>query len=169
MTKRTLWMGLALVLIAAMAVNVFAGMGRGNMGRGMGPANAPGLNCNLTDEQIALIQPERERFLEATSELRQDMLTARESIREELAKPEPDLTVLAALQAAMAQFKADLMALRIEHVENIVALAPDAGVNCVRGMRGMRDGLGMPGEGRQGRGMRGNQGRFMGDCPLMAD
>ena len=167
MKKRTLWMSLALILVMALAVNVFAGMGRG-MNRGKGPAGTPGMNCNLTDEQLALIQPERERYMEATRELRQNMFDTRLELQAELSKDNSDPAAVAALQAALAQFKSDFMVLRGEHIENIRTMLPDVNMECMQGMRGMH-GRGMRGISGEDMpcGMRGMPGRVLGDCPMM--
>ncbi len=168
MRKRMLWTSLILVMVMALAFNAFAGMGRGGMGRGGGNVGHPGMQCNLTDEQLALVQPLRERFLAATADLREEIIEARTELRSET-----DPAKRAALQAALALLQSDFHLARAEHIEAVRLIAPDAYTGAERGNRGMRgDGMtdrGMRGDGMTGRGMRGGPGFRAGDCPFMSE
>ncbi len=153
MRKRMLWTSLILVMVMALAFNAFAGMGRGG-----GNVGHPGMQCNLTDEQLALVQPLREEFLAETADLREEIIEARTELRSET-----DPAKRSALQAALAQLQSEFHLARAEHIEAVREIAPDAYTGAERGNRGMR------GDGMTDRGMRGGPGFRAGDCPFMSE
>ncbi len=158
MRKHILWMSLALVLVVTLAFNVFAGMGRGGMGRGGGNVGSPGTHCNLTDEQLAQVQPLRAQFLADTAELRETIIETRTELHSEA-----DPIKRAALRAALAEFQSEFHLARAEHLEAVREGVPEAYTEMGQANRSR----GMRGDGMKGRGMRGGPGFRAGDCPLL--
>ena len=155
---------LALVGLIGYSVNAHAGRGGGGGGcNGPGYANCPrggfgpGGGGNLTDEQIAVVQKEREAFFESTRELRDRAYQKSLELRAEMAKQNPDASKAAALQKDVSGLHSDLAAKRLEQQLKMKKEHPEIygkaygrgpGMGGGRGM-GMGPGGGMgPGSGR---------------------
>jgi Spy/CpxP family protein refolding chaperone len=112
---------LALVGLIGYSVNAHAGWGgRGGNCDGPGSANCPrggygpGGGGNLTDEQIAVVQKEREAFLEGTRDLRDRLYQKSLELQAEMAKQTPDASKAGALQKEVSALHGDLAAKRLE-------------------------------------------------------
>jgi Spy/CpxP family protein refolding chaperone len=123
----------------------------------------PGGGGNLTDEQIAVVQKEREAFFESTRELRDRVYQKSLELRAEMAKQNPDTSKAAALQKEVSGLHSDLAAKRLEQQLKMKKEHPEiyskaygrgSGMGGGRGMGmgpggGMGSGGGMgPGSGR---------------------
>jgi len=124
-------MVLAIVAVLGIAVTSFAGWGRGHMGYGyhMGPGygmqrgwgdgprgyGGPGYRSDLSDEDLARLDKERQAFFEATSELREQLYQKELELRSELAKSEPDAKKAAGLQTEISNLEGQLDQKRLDH------------------------------------------------------
>ena len=124
-------MGLVVVAVLAIAVTSFAGWGRGHRGYGyhMGPGygmhegwaqgpggyGGPGYRGDLSDEDAAKLNQERQAFFEATSDLREKRYQKELELRSELAKPEPDAKKAAGIQQEISDLDSQLDQNRLEH------------------------------------------------------
>jgi zinc resistance-associated protein len=118
-----------IVVIAAVlviGVTSFAGWGRAYWGSGyhMGPGygmhqgrgyGGPGYPGDLSDEQIARLDKERQDFYEATANLRDALYQKELELRSELAKPEPDAQKAAGLQKEISSLENELDQKRLDH------------------------------------------------------
>ncbi len=120
-TKHVVMIVLVLGLVAVLGFTApsFAGWGRGGYG---GSCDGPGYeNCprwgnpeqggyagNLTDEEIATLQKERNAFFEQTRELRDNLYQKKLELRSELAKQTPDSQKAADLQKEISQLEGEL-------------------------------------------------------------
>jgi zinc resistance-associated protein len=126
-----IFMVLAIVAVLAIAVTSFAGWGRGHMGYGgyhMGPGygmhrgwaegprgyGGPGYQSDLSDEDIAKLDQERQAFFEATSDLREKLYQKELELRSELAKSEPDAKKAAGLQKEISSLESELDQKRLD-------------------------------------------------------
>jgi len=165
--------GVAAIAVIAMGGSAIAGKGYrqdGQRGGGYGQQNRDGdcryanRNPNLTPEQREQLDAERKAFLEATRKARQDLRARRLALKAEIAKSELDIDAARGLQQEISRMQADLDQKRLEHIENVRKIDPDAG----RGFFGKGRGRGHHGHGYghhygKGRGM--GQGNGPGDCP----
>lgn len=150
---------LTLVAIMGMGATAFAGKGRGNnryaqsgqygcdgSGYGRGWGN-PGFMGNLSEEESAKLNEERNAFFKATQDLRQNIYQKRLELNSELAKKNPDPKKAGALQKELSGLKGQLDQKRINHRIRMNKINP---------------GFGQMGRGFSGRGMgrwQSNQGR----------
>jgi len=161
------FMVLVIVAVLAIAVTSFAGWGRGHMGYGyhMGPGDGmhggwgqgpsgyggQGYQSDLSDEDIAKLDKERQAFFEATSDLRENLYQKELELRSELAKPEPDAKRAAGIQKEISNLESQLDQKRLDHRIKMKKDFPRFG------FRG--DGYGPRGRG-MGRGMYGGGGGY---------
>src|SRR5512143_2163602 len=96
---------LAIVGFIGFSATSYADWGRGGggcpmAGGGQGARGfaGPGYGGDLTDEEIAALQKERNAFLEQTRELRENLYQKHLELRAELAKQNPDPKKAAELQ-----------------------------------------------------------------------
>ena len=160
-----IFMVLAIVAVLAVAVTSFAGWGRGSMGYGyhMGPGygmhrgwgGGPGYQSDLSEEDIAKLDKERQAFFEETSDLRENLYQKELELRSELAKPEPDAKKAAGIQKEISNLESQLDQKRLDQRIKMRKDFPRFG------FRG--DGYGPRGRG-MGRGMYGGGGYGPGSC-----
>lgn len=166
-----IFMVLAIVAVLAIAVTSFAGWGRGHMDYGypMGPGygmhrgwmdgprgyGGQGYPGDLSDEDIARLDKERQAFFDATSDLREKLYQKELELRSELAKAEPDAKKAAGLQKEISDLESQLDQKRLDHRIKMRKDFPRFGY------RG--DGYGPRGWG-MGRGMYGGGGYGPGSC-----
>lgn len=114
------------------------------LGITQGPS--PGMKCleNLSKEDMEKVKAERDKFLKATQDLRQEIMSKRLLIQSELVKPVTDVQKAMALQKELSALEAEMDQKSLLHQLDIKKISPDA-VAC----------MGM---------MRGDQGK---DCPMM--
>jgi zinc resistance-associated protein len=151
---------LTLVAIMGMGATAFAGKGRGSAGYAQGYGQHgcdgsgygrgygdPGFMGNLSEEEGAKLNEERNAFSKATQELRQNIYQKRLELNSELAKKNPDPKKAGALQKELSGLKGQLDQKRTEHRIRMNKINP---------------GFGQVGRGFHGREMgrwQGNQGR----------
>jgi hypothetical protein len=127
-------------------------------GGGYGPRGfaGPGYGGDLTDEEIAALQKERNAFLEQTRDLRENIYQKQLELRAELAKKNPDAKKAAELQKEVSGLRAEMAQKRLDQQLKMKKENPK--------LFGRGFGMGMgPGHGRgSGYGM--GQGRG-GACP----
>ena len=155
-----IFMVLAIVAVLGIAVTSFAGWGRGHWGYGdhMGPGygmhrgwgdgprgyGGSGYQSDLSDEDIAKLDKERQAFFEATSDLREKLYQKELELRSELAKPEPDAKKAAGLQKEISNLESQFDQKRLDHRIRMRQDFPRIGY---RGHGGMGMGRGMYGGG----------------------
>jgi Spy/CpxP family protein refolding chaperone len=165
------FMVLVVVAVLAIAATSFAGWGRGHrdygyhMGPGYGMSGkwgqgprgyaGPGYRGDLSNEDIAKLEQERQAFFEATSDLREKLYQKGLELRSELAKSEPDVQKAAGLQKEISDLESQLDQKRLEHQIKMKKDFPSSGY------RGY--GFGPRGRG-MGRGMYGGGGYGPGSC-----
>ncbi|MGD8521432.1 MAG: periplasmic heavy metal sensor [Desulfobacterales bacterium] len=113
----------AIIGIVGYAATSFAGGGRG-WGGGYcgGPGSGwaqrgyagPEYQGNLSDEEIAKLNEERQAFFEETSELRANLYQKKLALRAELAKKDPDVKKAVDLQKEISELKGQLDLKRVE-------------------------------------------------------
>jgi zinc resistance-associated protein len=153
-----------LVIAAVLGIGVtsFAGWGRGywgsgyHMGAGYGMHRGwgyggQGYPSDLSDEEIARLDKERQDFYEATANLRETLYQKELELRSELAKPEPDAQKAAALQKEISDLESQLDQKRVEHRIKMQKENPGFFAGGERGYRRGGPGMGM-GRGFYGRG-----------------
>jgi Spy/CpxP family protein refolding chaperone len=124
---------LAAALVAAMAATVFAAggddQGPGSYGRGLhrGAGEGPACLQNLSEEDRAKIEGERQAFFESTDELRRELYRKRLALKSELAKKAPDPETARALQKELSDLYTQLGQQRIDHLLKIKAINPACG------------------------------------------
>lgn len=92
--------------------------------------NGPGydnMNKNLSDDEIAKLEKERESFYRATDDLRQDIYTKELELKIELSKENPDNQRAAKLQKEISGLEAKIDQKRIDHLIKMKKINPDAG------------------------------------------
>ena len=122
-----IFMVLAIVAVLAIAATSFAGWGRGGgrgwggncwgPGSGYGPGGygGQGYQGDLSDEDIAKLNKERQAFFEATSDLKEKRYQKELELRSELAKPEPDAKKAVEIQKEISGLESQLDQKRLEH------------------------------------------------------
>jgi hypothetical protein len=155
---------LATVAVLAIAATSFAGWGRGHWGYGyhMGPGygmhrgwgqDPRGYGSNLSDEDIAALDSERQAFFDATSDLRKNLYQKELELRSELAKAEPDAKKAAGLQKEISDLESELDQKRLDHRIKMRKNFPRFGAGGYGyGPRGRGMGRGMYGGGGYGPG-----------------
>jgi Spy/CpxP family protein refolding chaperone len=155
---------LATVAVLAIAATSFAGWGRGHWGYGyhMGPGygmhrgwgqDSRGYGSNLSDEDIAALDSERQAFFDATSDLRKNLYQKELELRSELAKAEPDAKKAAGLQKEISDLESELDQKRLDHRIKMRKNFPRFGAGGYGyGPRGRGMGRGMYGGGGYGPG-----------------
>jgi Spy/CpxP family protein refolding chaperone len=124
---------LAVALVAAMAATVFAAsgdnQGPGSYGRGWhrGAGDGPACLQNLSEEDRAKIESERQAFFDATDELRRELYRKRLALKSEMAKKTPDPEAARALQKELSELYSQLGQQRIDHLLKIKAINPACG------------------------------------------
>jgi len=116
-------MVLAIVAVFAIAATSFAGWGRGHRGYGMhggwgqGPRgyDSEGYQSDLSEDDIAKLDKERQTFFEATSDLKEELYQKELELRSELAKPEPDAKKAAGIQQEISNLESQLDQKRLDH------------------------------------------------------
>ncbi len=107
---------LAIVGIVGFSAPSFAGWGRGGggdcpaAGGGYGPGGGAGRwgGAELTDEEIAALQKERNAFFEQTRDLRDKLYQKGLELRAEMAKQNPDAKKAAELQKDVSGLQGEL-------------------------------------------------------------
>ena len=160
-----IFMVLAIIAVLAVAVTSFAGWGRAHWGSGYhmgsgygmhrGWGGGPGYQGDMSEEDIAKLDKERQAFFEATSDLRENLYQKELELRSELAKPEPDAKKAAGIQKEISDLESRLDQKRLEQRIKMRKDFPRFG------FRG--DGYGPRGRG-MGRGMYGGGGYGPGSC-----
>ena len=162
-----IFMVLTIAAVLAVAATSFAGWGRGHGGYGyhMGPGygmhrgwgqgprgyDDQGYQSDMSDEDMANLDKERQAFFEATSDLRENLYQKELELRSELAKPEPDAQKAAGIQKEISNLECQLDQKRLDHRIKMRKDFPRSGY------RG--DGYGPRGRG-MGRGMYGGGGGY---------
>ena len=134
---------ISVVALLGIGVNAFAGRGKGwhhgsgwqRDGWGMG---GPGYGYNLSDEEIKVLEKERQAFFNETESIRQDLYAKDLELRGELAKETPNAKKAARLQTELSKLESQLDQKRVDHMIKMRKLNPNAG----RG-RGFMGGGGM--------------------------
>jgi Spy/CpxP family protein refolding chaperone len=157
------FMVLAIVAVLAIAATSFAGWGKGGgrgwdgncggPGAGYGPKGygGQGYQRDLSDEDIAKLNQERQAFFEATSELREKHYQKELELRSELAKKAPDAKKAVSLQKEISDLEGQLDQKRVEHRIKMQTENPGFSAGRGRGYRHGGPGMGM-GRGFYGRG-----------------
>lgn len=137
------------LMIAGTAAFAGPGMGKGS-GMGMKSGDCPmvGGKGNLTDEQVKKLNDERNAFMTATQDLRQQIMEKEMALKAEMAKKAPDLATATALQKEVSALEAQFDEKRIAHMIEMKKINPYAG-----------QGMGMMGKGGM---MAGKHGRGCG-------
>lgn len=125
-------MTLGVIALIGIAVNAFAGWGRGwhhgpgwhRGGWGMG---GPGYGYNLNDDEIKALEQERRAFFNETEALRQDLYAKDLELRSELAKESVDAKKAAQLQKEISRLESEIDQKRIDHMIKMRKLTPNAG------------------------------------------
>jgi zinc resistance-associated protein len=112
----------AIVGIVGFAATSFAGWGRGwgsggyCLGQGSGwGGGATGYQGNLSAQDFAKLNKERQAFFEDTRGLRENLYQKELELRSELAKQDPDAAKAATLQKEVSDLQSQLNQKRIEH------------------------------------------------------
>jgi zinc resistance-associated protein len=114
---------LAIVGIVGFSAPSFAGWGRGGGGNcpmaggGYGPGGGSGPwggGADLTDEEIAALQKERNAFFEQTRDLRDKIYQKGLELRAEMAKQSPDAKKAAELQKEVSGLEGELDQKRLD-------------------------------------------------------
>jgi Spy/CpxP family protein refolding chaperone len=164
-----IFMVLAIVAVLAIAATSFAGWGKGHWGYGyrmgsgygmhrgwgQGPMSygGQGYASDLSDEDIARLDRERQAFFDATSGLREQLYQKELELRSELAKAEPDANKAAGLQKEISNLESELDQKRLDHRIKMRKEFPRFGAGGYGyGPRGRGMGRGMYGGGGYGPG-----------------
>ena len=150
-SKRATIAGLVAVAVIALGTNVFAGRGMGQRydGAGYGPQQSRyGWACDrmaagLTPQQQEQMDAQRQSFLEATQNERQEIFAKRHELKAEIAKSEPDPLKAATLQKELSELQGNLDQQRLEHIMAMRRIHPEAGRGFFRENQGMGHGRGM--------------------------
>ena len=153
---------LTLVTIMGIGTTAFAGKGKGNAryaqsgqyvcdGSGYGRYHRgygnSGFMGNLSEEEIAKLNEERNAFSKATQDIRRNIYQKRLELNSELAKKNPDSKKAGALQKELSGLKGQFDQKRIEHRIKMSKINPNFGL-MGQGFRGK----GMGKEKKMGRG-----------------
>lgn len=155
-----IFMVVAIVAVFAIAATAFAGWGRGHGGYGyhMGPGygmhrgwddgprgyGGQGYQSDMSDGDIAKLDKQRQAFVEATSDLRENLYQKELELRSELAKPEPDAKKAAGLQKEISGLEGELDQKRLDQRLKMKKDFPQFGYGgrgYGRGGRGMGRGM----------------------------
>ena len=130
---------LTLVAIMGIGATAFAGKDKGNAryaqsgqygcdgsGYGRGYGNH-GFMGNLSEEEIAKLNEERNAFSKATQDLRQNIYQKRLELNSELAKKNPDPKKAGALQKELSGLKGQLDQKRTQHRIRMNKINPEFG------------------------------------------
>lgn len=159
-------MVLAMVGFIGFSATAYAGWGRGGGGCPMaggeyGPRGyaEPGYGGDLTDEEIATLQKERNAFLDQTRDLRENIYQKQLELRAEMAKKSPDAKRAAELQKEVSGLRGEMAQKRLDQQLKMKKENPN--------LSGRGFGMGMgPGHGRgPGHGMGMGRGGFSGGGP----
>lgn len=120
--------------------------------RGYGPGDCPGYGGgygrgdvgNLSEEERNQLAAERERFLEQTKDLRDQIGAKRDALADELSKDNPDSEAAAKLQNEISELKTQFDQKRLEHLLELKKINPELG----SGYGHMKGGGGRGGYGR---------------------
>ena len=160
---------LTIVGFIGFSATSYAGWGRGG---GPGAGNCPrgefggqGFGGNLTDEEIGIMQKERNAFIESTRELRGKHYQKELELRAELAKQNPDAKRAAELQKEVSAIKAELGQKRLEHQLKMKKDYPQLYGKGFGGGFGPHGGMGMGPRGGMGMGPGGGRGPGCGGGP----
>ena len=124
----TIVMTLTVLAVFGLATLAVAGWGRGYghmMGYGYGPMGGPGMMgpgwqrgggyyANLSPEESAALEKQREAFLEATDEIRQQLYEKNRDLQTELAKEDPDTGKASQLQSEISELRNELDQKRLD-------------------------------------------------------
>jgi len=104
---------------------------------GISQSTSPGMKCmeNLSKEDMEKVKAERDRFLKATQDLRQEIMSKQLLIQSELVKPATDVQKAITLQTELSALEAELDQKCLLHQLDIKIISPDAGA-CMSKMRG---------------------------------
>ena len=149
----------AIIGVVGYAATSFAGWGGGGncWGQGSGydqpKSAAPGVQGNLSDEDIDRLNEQREAFFEETRELRENLYQKKMDLRSAMAEPDPDVENALALQREISELEGQMDQKRLAHRLKMQKENPDyfAGRGFGKG-RGYGMGPGGMGRGFQGRG-----------------
>ena len=153
---------LTLIAIMGTGVTAFADQGKGRVNARYTQSGQYGCNGsgyeryhrgygnhgfmgNLSEEEVAKLDEERNAFFKATQDLRQNIYQKRLELNSELAKKNPDPKKAKAIQKELSGLKGQLDQKRIEHRIRMNKISPDLGQ--------MGPGFGHKGRGFHGRGM----------------
>ena len=82
---------------------------------------------DLSDDEIAAMEKERNSFIEATENLRQDIYRNDLELRSELAKENPDIKKAGKIQKEISDLEAKIEQKRIEHMIKMKKINPNMG------------------------------------------
>ncbi|MGD9972074.1 MAG: Spy/CpxP family protein refolding chaperone [Desulfatirhabdiaceae bacterium] len=138
------------LMIAGTAAFAGPGMGKGSgAGMGMKSGDCPmvGGMGNLTDEQVKKLNDERNAFMTATQDLRQQIMEKEMALKAEMAKKAPDLATATALQKDVSTLEAQFDEKRIAHMIEMKKINPYAGQGMMKkgGMMAGKHGRGCGG------------------------
>ena len=126
--------------------------GRGGYGQGKKGYRGRFMEQNLSPEEIEKLNQAREKFFEATRDLKLEMRQKQLELRAELAKKEPDTKRAFGLQKEISQLKSQFDQKRLEHRLEVKKINPylgmqNRGPRGGEGFKGMRGGFGGQGQG----------------------
>ncbi|MFC1811484.1 periplasmic heavy metal sensor [Thermodesulfobacteriota bacterium] len=107
-----------------------SGMGYGHRGRGMGYNR--GYMPDLSEEELAKVDEERNAFFKDTESLKQNMYQKNLELRSELAKENPDAKKASSLQKEISDLESQFAQKRLDHMLRMKKINPDTGT---KGMR----------------------------------
>jgi len=156
--KRAVW-GVIFITALGMSTYAFAGWGRGpggcpgygpQGGPGYGPENCPGYNggngqgiwSQLSEEERNQLTQARDKFIEQTKGLRDQLFAKRDALSDELAKDSPDVTTASKIQNEISELKKQLDQKRLEHLIEIKKINPKLGNGYARWKGGAGAGAG---------------------------
>jgi zinc resistance-associated protein len=150
---------MVLTIIAVLGFGAYAfadwGMGPGMMGGrghhgpgwhhgGYGYNGYGDMMGNFSDDEIQEMNSQRNKFFQATEDLRQDLYARQLELRSELAKESPDSKRASSLQNDISKLQAQLDQKRIDHMVEMRKINSNAGRNFM-GRGGMGYGVGAGG------------------------
>lgn len=127
-------MVVAILAIVGFGTYAYAGWGMGYDHHGPrwhhGDGDEPGygnMMGDLSDDDIAALEKEREVFFKAIENLRQDIYAKRLALRSELAKKDPDVKKAKDLQKEISDIEAKIDQERVDHMIKMRKINPNAG------------------------------------------
>ena len=124
------------------------GMEDREMGYGPGPGNrGRGYRSDLSEEDLAKVDEERNAFFKDTKSLKQEMYQKNLELRSELAKENPDAKKASSIQKEISELKAQFDQKRIDHMIRMKKINPSAGM---RGSRSQSRGKARSGSSSRG-------------------